>query len=101
MIIGPHPTRTLVTFSIKAIVKMIASLYMGLVTLLLFGASEQTEEKKAKVICHFKRLANTDILKMPEALKLKWLEGRIEAVNCVCGRQLFGRFQIRSEFFVF
>lgn len=36
-----------------------------------------------------------------QALKLKWLEGRIEAVNCVCGRQLFGRFQIRSEFFVF
>ena len=49
---------------------MIASLYMGLVILLLFGGSEQTEEKKAKVICHFKRLANTDILKMPEALKL-------------------------------
>ena len=70
MIIGPHPIRTLVTFSIKAIVKMIASLYMGLVFLLLFGASEETEEIKAKVICHFKRLANTDILEMPEAVKL-------------------------------
>ena len=70
MIIGPHTIRTLVIFSIKAIVKMIASLYMGLVILLLFGASEQTEEKKAKVICHFKRLANTDILEMPEAVKL-------------------------------
>ena len=70
MIIGPHPTRTLVTFSIKAIVKMIASLYMGLVFLLLFGSSEETEEIKAKVICHFKRLANTDILEMPEAVKL-------------------------------
>ena len=70
VIIGPHPIRTLVTFSIKAIVKMIASLYMGLVFLLLFGASEETEEIKAKVICHFKRLANTDILEMPEAVKL-------------------------------
>ena len=70
MIIGPHPIRTLVTFSIKAIVKMIASLYMGLVFLLLFGASEENEENKAKVICHFKRFANTDILEMPESLKL-------------------------------
>ena len=70
MIIGPHPIRTLVTFSIKALVKMIASLYMGLVFLLLFGASEENEEIKAKVICHFKRLANTDILEMPEAVKL-------------------------------
>ena len=66
----PHPTRTLVTFSIKAIVKMIASLYMGLVFLLLFGASEENEENKAKVICHFKRFANTDILEMPGPLKL-------------------------------
>ena len=49
---------------------MIASLCMGLVFLLLFGASEETDENKAKVICHFKRLANTDILEMPEALKL-------------------------------
>ena len=70
MIIGPHPIRTLVTFSIKVIVKMIASLYMGLVFLLLFGASEETEEIKAKVISHFKRLANTDILEMPEVVKL-------------------------------
>ena len=30
----------------------------------------------------------------------KRLEGRIEAVNCVRGRRLFGRFPIRSEFFV-
>ena len=49
---------------------MIESLYLGLVFLLLFGASEETDENKAKVICHFKRLANTDILEMPEALKL-------------------------------
>ena len=49
---------------------MIASLYMGLVFLLLFGASEENEENKAKVICHFKRFANTDILEMPESLKL-------------------------------
>ena len=49
---------------------MIATLYMGFVFLLLFGASEENEENKAKVICHFKRFANTDILKMPESLKL-------------------------------
>ena len=49
---------------------MVASLYMGLVSLLLFGVSEENEENKAKVICHFKRFANTDILKMPESLKL-------------------------------
>ena len=58
------------TFSIKAIAKMVASLYMALVSLLLFGASEENEEKKAKVICHFKRFANTDILEMPRPLKL-------------------------------
>ena len=52
---------------------MIASLYMGLVFLLLFGASEENEENKAKVICHFKRFANTDILEMPEPLKLSKL----------------------------
>ena len=49
---------------------MIASIYMGLVFLLLFGASEENEENKAKVICHFKRFANTDILEMPGPLKL-------------------------------
>ena len=49
---------------------MVASLYMGLVSLLLFGVSEENEENKAKVICHFKRFANTDILEMPESLIL-------------------------------
>ena len=49
---------------------MIARVYMGLVFLLLFGASEENEESNAKVICHFKRFANTDILEMPEPLKL-------------------------------
>ena len=52
---------------------MVASLYMVLVSLLLFGASEENEENKAKVICHFKRFANTDILEMPEPLKLSKL----------------------------
>ena len=70
VIIGRHTIRTLVTFSIKAIVKMIATFYMGLVFLLLFGASEENEENKAKVICHFKRFASTDILEMPASLKL-------------------------------
>ena len=60
----------MVTFSTKAIVKMVASLYMVLVSLLLFGASEENEENKAKVICYFKRFANTDILEMPGPLKL-------------------------------
>ena len=64
---------TFTTFSIKAIAKMIASLYMGLIFLLLLGASEENEENKAKVICHFKRFANTDILEMPEPLKLSKL----------------------------
>ena len=63
----------MVTFSTKAIVKMVASLYMVLVSLLLFGASEENEENKAKVICYFKRFANTDILEMPEPLKLSKL----------------------------
>ena len=49
---------------------MVASLYIVLVSLLLFGASEENEENKAKVICHFKRFANTDILEMPGPLKL-------------------------------
>ena len=49
---------------------MIKRVYVGLVFLLLFGASEENEENKAKVICHFKRFANTDILEMPESLKL-------------------------------
>ena len=52
---------------------MIARVYMGLVFLLLFGASEENEESNAKVICHFKRFANTDILEMPEPLKLSKL----------------------------
>ena len=46
---------------------------MGFVFLLLLGASEENEENKenkAKVICQFKRFANTDILEMPESLKL-------------------------------
>ena len=58
------------TFSTKAVAKMIARVYMGLVFLLLFGASEENEESIAKVICHFKRFANTDILEMPGPLKL-------------------------------
>ena len=66
----PHIVTTLLTFSTKAIVKMVASLYIVLVSLLLFGASEENEENKAKVICHFKRFANTDILEMPGTLKL-------------------------------
>ena len=50
---------------------MVASLYIVLVSLLLFGASEENEENEANVICHFfKRSANTDILKMPGPLKL-------------------------------
>ena len=49
---------------------MVASLYTVLVSLLLFGASDENEENKAKVICHFKRFANTDILEMPGPLKL-------------------------------
>ena len=66
-----HIIKTLVTFSTKAAIKMVASLYMVFFSLLLlFGASEENEENKAKVICHFKRFANTDILEMPGPLKL-------------------------------
>ena len=49
---------------------MVTSLYIVLVSLLFFGASEENEENEANVICHFKRFANTDILEMPGPLRL-------------------------------
>ena len=41
-----------------------------LVFLLFFGASQESENRIAKVICHFRRFVSTDIFKMPEPVSL-------------------------------